>query len=265
MKKSGFFITLKKRIRQGIFCAALLFCLFSVIFFSTQEEEKKALVSGISVLYVFLPFLGQKLFKLRLNGVLYLLVMAYTVCPLLGYSYDLYYITTWWDDVLHAFAGVLFAMFGAYLPTLFCKNSEVSFGFRAFCAFTLSVAIAGLWELVEFGTDTLFATDMQKDTLLHSVRPSYLLSELLGFPVGVLGDLNGAQITVNGQTVNCYIDLGLIDSMQDIFVETLGAAVYTALFCAVRGRRFCFLPVEKEQAPPIAEELLLLEETSVGE
>ena len=264
MKKTAF-TTFKKCVRQGIFYAALLFCLFSIFFFSIREEDKKALVSGLSLLYVFLPFLGQKLFKLRLQGVPYFFVMAYTVCPLLGYSYDLYYLTSWWDDILHAFAGVLFAMLGAYLPTLFCKNEELSFGLKALCGFSFSVAVAGLWELIEFGADTFFATDMQKDTLLYSMRPSYLLSELLGFPIGVLGDFNGVQVTVNGQPVACYIDVGLIDSMQDIFIETVGATVYTALFCAAKGKRFCFLPLEKEQAPPIAEELLLLEETSISE
>ena len=231
--------TLKKRIRQGIFCAALLFCLFSFLFFTVQKEDKKALMSGISILYVFLPSLGQKLFKVRLNGLLYLLVMTYTVCPLLGYAYNLYYLTTWWDDVLHAFAGVLFAILGAYLPTLFCKNEEISFPFRAFCGFCFSVAVAGLWELVEFSADTIFLTDMQKDTLLPSIPPSYLLSELLGLPVGVLGELNGAHVLINEQTVIGYIDLGLIDTMQDIFIETLGATLYTALYCAGKGKRFC--------------------------
>jgi hypothetical protein len=239
MKKSTVFNNLKKGIRQGIFFLALLFCCASFIRFSAKGEEKKAIVSGISVLYVFLPLLGQKLFNVRLNSVLYLFVMAYTISPLLGYSYNLYYLTSWWDDVLHAFSGVFFGIVGAYLPTLFCKNEEVSFPLRAFCAFSFSVAVAGLWELAEFSADSFFATDMQKDTLLTDLPPSYLLSELLGFPIGTLGELNGAQITINGQTVNHYVDLGLIDSMQDIFIETLGAAIYTALYCAGKGKRFC--------------------------
>ena len=206
-------------------------------------------MSGISVLYVFLPSLAQKLLKFRLQGVLYLLVMAYTVCPLLGYSYNLYYLTAWWDDVLHAFAGVLFAILGAYLPTLFCKNGEVSFVLKAFCAFSFSVAVAGLWELVEFSADTFFSTDMQKDTALVSMPPSYLLSELLGLPVGALGEVDSLQLTVNGQALGYYIDLGLIDSMQDIFIETLGAAVYTSLYCAGKGKRFCFQAIENKTHP----------------
>lgn len=251
MKKSFTFYNFKKLLRLGIFCAALLFCLFSLVFFTVKKEDKNALMSGISVVYVFLPAFGQKLFKLRLKGVMYLLVMVYTICPLLGYAYDLYYTTSWWDDVLHAFAGVLFAMFGAYLPTLFCKNMEISFAFCAFCGFFFSVAVAGLWELVEFSMDTFFLTDMQKDTLLSSMRPSYLLSELLGFPIGELGELSGAQTVVNGQTVNAYIDLGLIDSMQDIFIETLGGGVYTALYCVSKGKRFCF---QRDQNTPTKEE-----------
>ena len=230
---------IRRVLRLSVFFAALLFCLFSLIFFSVKEEERKALMSGVSVLYVFLPPLAQKVFKLRLRGLPYLLVTAYTVCPLLGYAYGLYYKTAWWDDVLHAFAGVLFAAFGAYLPTLFCKNAKISFPFRAFCAFFFSVAVAGLWELVEFSMDTFFSTDMQKDTLLAVARPSHLLSEMLGLPVGELGAWSETEISIGGNQILGYIDLGLIDSMQDIFIETLGAAVYTALYCAVKGKRFC--------------------------
>ena len=264
MKKSTVFINFKKWARSGIFFAVLLFCLFSLVFFTLKKEDKKVMMSGISVLYVFLPSLAQRLFKFRVRGALYLFVMAYTVCPLIGYAYGLYYTTSWWDDVLHAFAGVLFAMFGAYLPTLFCKNGEIPFGFRAFCAFSFSVAIAGLWELVEFSMDTFFLTDMQKDTLLTSLRPSYLLSELVGYPVGVLGDLNGAELSVNGQTLAYCVDFGLIDSMQDIFIETLGAAVYTALYCVGKGKRFAFESVTNPK-PLAAEENTELVEAAVSE
>jgi len=241
---------LKKIARQGVFFSALSFCLASFVYFLIKKEDKNTLMSGISILYTVLPLLAQRLFKFRFDGILYLFVTAYTVCPLLGYAYGLYYATSWWDDLLHAFSGVLFGMFGAYLPTLFCKNQEISFPFRAFCAFFFSVAVAGLWEIIEFSMDTFFLTDMQKDTLLSSARPSYLLSELLGFPLGQLGEWSSAQIAVDGEILPCYIDLGLIDSMQDIFIETLGAAVYTALYCASKGRRFCF-----RQIQPPSEEL----------
>ncbi len=239
----------KNGIRHAVFFSALFFCLFSLVYFTVKKEDKNALMSGISILYAVLPLLAQKLFKLRIDGILYLFVTAYTISPLLGYAYDLYYATDWWDDAMHAFAGVLFAMFGAYLPTLFCKNHKISFPFRAFCAFFFSVAVAGLWEIVEFSMDTFFATDMQKDTLLTSARPSYLLSELLGCPMGELGEWESAQIAVDGQVLPYYIDLGLIDSMQDIFIETLGAAVYTALYCAFKGKRFCFQNIVSTDNP----------------
>ena len=233
--------------RQSTFYAALLFCLLSFIIFSLKKEERKALMSGISILYVFLPLLTQKCFHFRLTGFLYLLVMAYTICPLLGYSYNLYHLTTWWDDMLHALSGVLFALFGAYLPTLFCKNENVCFPLRAFCAFSFSVAIAGLWELIEFTSDTFFLTDMQKDTLLQSMPPSYLLSEFLGLPLGELSDLYNVQVVINGLPIAECIDIGLIDSMQDILIETLGATLYTALYCAHKGKRFCLQKVNTEQ------------------
>ncbi len=220
--------------------AALLFCVFSLVFFSMKKDDGKAFMALVSILYVFVPAIAQKMFKFHIQNSLYVCIMFYTVCPLLGYSYNLYYLLPWWDDILHAFAGVIFAMFGAYLPKVMCKDHEPSVSLCVFCAFFFSVAISGLWELAEFTMDTLFGTDMQKDTAILTMRPSYLISELLGGNVGELIDLRNPAIVVNGEMVNYYVDVGLIDTMKDVFIETLGAGVYVIVYRIGGGKHFAF-------------------------
>ena len=41
---------------------------------------------------------------------------------------------------------------------------------------------------------------------------------------------------VNGQPMAGYLDIGLIDTMGDMFIETVGAVAYAVLFALDRGR-----------------------------
>ena len=83
------------------------------------------------------------------------------------------------------------------------------------------MAIAVLWEFCEFGADTFLGMDMQDDTVIHSLT-SYLLGESLG----VTGSIENIEsVVVNGVALPGYIDIGLIDSMLDMLLETLGAIV----------------------------------------
>ncbi len=227
--------------------AALAFCLFSLVYFSIRKENTKAFMSLVSILYVFIPDIAQKLFKFHIQDVLYVFIIVYTICPLLGFSYNLYYYLEWWDDILHAFAGVIFAMLGAYLPKVLMKEGEPSMGLCLFSAFFFSVAIAGLWELAEFTMDTFFGTDMQKDTLLLSMRPSYVLSELVGADTGELVEINELGMLLNGAPYEGYVDLGIIDSMKDVFVETMGAVVYVVIYRAGDGKFFIFERVAQSE------------------
>ena len=53
-----------------------------------------------------------------------------------------------------------------------------------------------------------------------------LTSYLLGDTLGVTGSIENIQsVTVNGVQIPGYIDIGLIDSMLDMLLETLGAMV----------------------------------------
>lgn len=227
-----------------------LFCIFSFFYFAIAERNNgKAVMSFLSVLYLLVPNLAQRLFKFRISTTLYIFILIYAVCPLLGYSYKLYYLLDWWDDLLHCFAGVIFAMLGAYLPKVLNKDGENSVALCAFCAVCFSMAISVLWEFAEFGMDRIYGTDMQKDTMIYSLR-SYLLGEELGLSAGEMGIIEIIdQTNIDGVLVQGYIDIGLIDTMKDMFVETLGAVLYMVLFIGGKGKRFVFEPVPEAALP----------------
>lgn len=234
-------------VRYSTFYAALAFSVFTFIFFLIKGSYNRAFMAILTVFYIFIPSLLEKTCKFRLQPTLYVFVIFYAVCPLLGFSYDFYYNFSWWDDILHASAGILFALLGAHIPKILSKDSKPSVALCAFSAFFFSVAVAGLWELIEFFSDSYFDTDMQKDTLLLAMRPSYLLSEKLGAPVGELLPITDMQIIMNGTTIEYYIDIGLIDSMKDILVETIGAGIYLLLYSVGGGKHFNLVPLSEPE------------------
>ena len=221
------------------FVVCQLFCVVSLVYFAIVGDMPKAFMAAASVTFVFVPDIIQRLFRFRASTPLYFAVLLYTVCPLLGFSYKFYYRFGWWDDVLHLFAGVVFALFGAYMAKILNGKYKCSVLLCAVFGFVFSVTIASLWEFVEYGMDTFFGTDMQKDVLLTSMRPSYLLGQILGLPIDQMGMLGaGDGVLVNGALLDGYLDVGLIDTMHDLLVETLGALIYAVAFLIGKGKYF---------------------------
>jgi len=75
---------------------------------------------------------------------------------------------------------------------------------------------------------------MQDDTVVYG-----LTSYLLGDAVGITGSISDIQsVIVNGAPlpVDGYIDIGLIDSMLDMLLESLGALAACLLLLFDKGR-----------------------------
>lgn len=93
-------------------------------------------------------------------------------------------------------------------------------------AFCFSMTIGVLWEFFEFSMDRLFLMDMQKDTIIHSITSVMLDPSNMNIPV-TIGDIT--SVAVNGQELGFggYLDIGLYDTMEDLFVNFIGALVFS--------------------------------------
>jgi len=141
-----------------------------------------------------------------------------------------YYLTfPYWDTALHTLNGFLCAAIGLSLINILNKSPRFAISlspvFVAMVAFCFSMTVGVLWEFFEFIMDMIFRTDMQKDTIIPVISSVVFNPE--GKNVPVL--MNIEQIVVNGTEWNYggYIDIGLIDTMQDLFVNFIGAAVFS--------------------------------------
>jgi hypothetical protein len=185
------------------------------------------------MLLVLLPGLAERLFSCRLCLPFYLFALLYAIGPMLGQSWNLYYTVSWWDKFLHICGGVMFAIVGSFFFTRY-SSEKTNYALNAVFSLCFSMAIAMLWEFWEFGADCLLSMDMQDDTVITS-----LTSYLLGESIGVTGSLRDIQtVTVNGVPLPTagYIDIGLIDTMLDMLLESLGAFITCLLLFLDKGR-----------------------------
>lgn len=225
------------RLRAGMWSVCFGFCLASAAGFFFSGQFLSGLICLGSVILVCLPFLLEKLLRLRMSQALLAFCLLYALGPMLGKAFRLYYLTAWWDKLLHTCGGVAFGVLGACVAKRL-GGTGISSGLCALFGLCFSVAVAAVWELFEYGVDCLFDADMQQDTVVSAIHSHYL-SETAGVLRSIREIrevmLDGVALGVGG-----YLDIGLNDTMQDMLVETGGAAAYY-IWYLLAGERYPLL------------------------
>ena len=161
-----------------------------------------------------------------------------------------------WDTMLHTLNGFLMAAIGFALVDIFNRSEKFTFKlsplFLAVVAFCFSMTVGVLWEFFEFFMDTRFATDMQKDWIVHTIHSVMFQPD--GLNIVVHKPIE--SLVVNGEDwiakYGGYIDIGLIDTMKDLIVNFIGAVTFSVIgffYAKKRGQgRFAsaFIPRVRE-------------------
>lgn len=253
-----------KTLRYVCLAICELFCVFSIVYaIVCTQEFSKATICLLSVLCLLAPEFAERVFKMHVPTPLYLFVLVYALCPTLGHTYQFYAIIPWWDTLLHATGGVVFAIFGAYLPKLLQKDGKCNLLVCAIFGLLFSMSVAVVWEIIEFSSDQIFNSDMQQDTIINGFN-SYALGN--GLEIRHVYDSGEIVKTVlYGQNdeilweIAGYIDTGILDTMEDMIWETVGAVVYTVALLADKGRHLALC------APSVSDETDELYETEAEE
>lgn len=137
-----------------------------------------------------------------------------------------------WDTMLHTLNGFLFAAVGYSTVDLLNRSSKkikLSPLYLTLVAFCVSMTIGVLWEFFECGMDLFFGTDMQKDFIVDTIR-STKLDPTNNQNVIVVKDIVNTTITTRSGEVTVidggYLDIGILDTMKDLFVNFIGAIVF---------------------------------------
>ena len=198
-----------------------------------RKEYESAFICLLVLVLYMLPFFIQQNFGIELPSTLEIIILLFIFAAEILGELNCYFITfPYWDTMLHTTTGFLCAATGFALIDILNRNSRIKFTlspvYVALVAFCFSMTVGVLWEFFEFGADHLLHWDMQKDTVVHSVTSVMLDPTNRNIPVTISGI---ESVVVNGQELGLggYLDIGLYDTMEDLFVNFIGAVVFSVI------------------------------------
>lgn len=202
----------------------------------------------LTLILFMIPIFVDKKLNIHLPDTLEIIVLLFIFsAEILGEIQEYYLIFKHWDTMLHTINGFLMAAIGFSLIDILNQSDRFHFNmspaFVALVAFCFSMTIGVLWEFFEFSADMLLHTDMQKDALYHTVSSVWLNPDGVNVPF-MLHDVQETVIRsiedgVLTETVipGGYLDIGIYDTMKDLFVNFIGAFIFSVLgFFYIKSR-----------------------------
>lgn len=193
----------------------------------------------LTLILFTIPYFVNKRLNISLPNTLEIIILLFIFsAEILGEIQNFYGIFKHWDTILHTINGFLCAAIGFSLIDILNNSNKLEFNlspiFVALVAFCFSMTIGVLWEFFEFGADSFFRTDMQKDRIVSSISSVDLNEEKKNIPIKVDNidktviysyDSNGnlVETVVTGG----YLDIGIIDTMKDLIVNFIGAIIFS--------------------------------------
>lgn len=200
-----------------------------------RGDLNNALLCLLSLILLFAPLFIQNKFEITLPNDLEIAIYLFIFsAEILGEIDNFFGIIPYWDIILHTINGFLATAVGFSLVDLLNKNSKninLSPFYLCLVAFCFSMTIGVLWEFFEYGCDKFLNVDMQKDTVIQKISSVALNPD--GENKAVVVDDIGKTIIydTNGDVLqvidNGYLDIGLNDTMKDLFVNFIGAVCFS--------------------------------------
>lgn len=98
----------------------------------------------------------------------------------------LYLYSRWWpyDNLLHFLSGIVLTFGAYYLVQAYLSQKKIPRWFKITIILSIAVTANTLWEIAEFGSDTIFGTNTQDGSLVDTMED--LVLDTLGSVAGVL-------------------------------------------------------------------------------
>ena len=209
MKKFTKITYIYHRVMLGIvFIISILGIIFNEDHSVKSDYIFNCVQSGLFLLVSLVPLFMKKL-KLDIPDFIYVIFiffcLAHFFCgEILGFYIKVY----WWDSALHTFSGMLIALLSFSLINLLNKSKDDGFKlnllFTVVFVFSLSLTIGALWEIIEFASDSLFGSNMQR----------------------------AYESTISGRGEALVGTMALSDTMKDLILDAIGAAIVCTI-CSV--------------------------------
>lgn len=260
---------LKATIRQqpavfAVYVVLRLIVVAELVLSILRGEYESAFICLLVLILFILPFFIQQNFGIQLPTTLEIIILLFIFAAEILGELEGYFITyPNWDTMLHTTTGFLCAATGFALIDILNRNSRIKFQlspiYVALAAFCFSMTVGVLWEFFEFDMDRLFHLDMQKDTVVQSITSVMLDPTNSNTPITIDG-IHSVAVNGNDLGFDGYLDIGLYDTMEDLFVNFIGAVTFSVIgyfYIKHRGKgklARAFIPTlsEQEEQDPAA-------------
>lgn len=203
-------------------------------FFNGNYEN--VFLCGLTLILFLLPTIFERALKIDLPNTMEIIILLFIfAAEILGEIQSYYTTFRGWDTILHTLNGFLCAAIGFALVDMLNRTERFSLSlspaFMAIVAFCFSMTIGVLWEFFECAMDQFFLLDMQKDAVIHSIS-SVMLDPTGGNTPTIIRDIADViVVTGSGEEISLglggYLDVGILDTMKDLFVNFIGAVVFS--------------------------------------
>lgn len=247
-KKKGIFTSLTEQIKSdkkafAVYAVLRLLVIAVLVRSIFLGQWESVFTCSLTLILLFIPSMLEKTLKIEVPTSLEIITYIFVFCAEILGEIECYYMKyPFWDTMLHTVNGFMFAAFGFALVDIFNRHGRFTFklspAFCALVAFCFSMTVGVMWEFFEFGADEILNLDMQKDAFVTSVNTVILdpdgANNVIHINDIVSTDINTASGSIR---IDGYIDIGLRDTMKDMFVNFVGAVVFSFIgFIYVKQR-----------------------------
>lgn len=219
--------------------------IFVLVRAALRRDFESVFMCGLTLVLMILPsFFSHKL-NVELPTTLEVIILLFIfAAEILGELNSFYVRVPNWDTMLHTLNGFLCAAIGFSLVDMCNRHKRVSLSlspvYMAIVAFCFSMTIGVLWEFFECTMDQFFLLDMQKDTVVNVISSVNLDPTGGNTPVAIKGITDVIVVCGDEQIplgVGGYLDIGILDTMKDLWVNFIGAVVFSIVgFFYVKNR-----------------------------
>lgn len=261
LEKKSFRKALQTELREHkssfiVFCILRTLVLVVLVRQVMLRSYESVFFCALTLLLLYIPSWVQVKLRIELPPPLEITILCFIfAAEILGEVNAFYVVVPNWDTMLHTINGFLAAAVGFSMVMLLNDDERLTFHlsplFLALVAFCFSMTIGVLWEFFEFSMDYFLGTDMQKDTIVHALHTVALDTTRSNKVVTIP---NIQEVYINGEPLGLggYLDIGIIDTMKDLFVNFLGALVFSVsgyFYARSRGKKkspaLNFVPTRK--------------------
>ena len=201
-----------------------------------RREYQSVFLCALSLVLMIMPSIISWRLKIVLPDTLEIVILLFIfAAEILGELNSFYVRVPHWDTMLHTINGFLCAAIGFALVDMMNRNDRFTFQlsplYLAIVSFCFSMTVGVLWEFFEFSGDYFLGMDMQKDTIVTAIHTVNLDPTLTNTVIHVRDIADVIVVHSDGTQqamgLGGYLDIGIIDTMKDLFVNFIGAVVFS--------------------------------------